>query len=150
MAISRKTYTFRNSTGQDATDLHIRWGVNAVEVIGVGGVAPDDPDADYTLEESGGQSDISDIDVNNGDTIKVRVRTPRRRAPARGGIRYVWTRNGKPLSRPQNLAALDDQPGEVEPALVAVELLDERLSNFADRLERVEIATDCRDKKDEA
>ena len=145
MAVSRKTCTFRNNTGRAVNDLHVRWGGNAVEVIGVDGVSPDDPKAGSTLEESGGQSDLSDIDVNAGESIKVRIRTPRRRAPPARGVRYVWTRNGAPLARPQTLASLEEAPDEAQPALVAVELLEKRLSELADRLELVELGKDCRE-----
>ena len=138
MTQSFKTYEFENRTGKDADDLHITWGVNAVEVIGVGGVSPADPDAEFTLEETGGRSTLSDIEVDAGDSIKIRIRCERQTAPPETGITYVWTDGGRPLNRPARLAAAPAEPREEDAATVVFHALDLRLAEVLPRLEALE------------
>ena len=138
MAKSYRTLEFTNKTGQAADDLHITWNAQGVEVIGVDGKSPDAADSEITLEESGGESDLSNINVGNNGTIKVRIRTNNRNAPPTAGkpIRFQWTKKGKAIGAADQLAALDDQGGTgAENA--ALRLLDTKVELIAAKLDQV-------------
>ncbi|MTI42754.1 hypothetical protein JM93_00957 [Roseibium hamelinense] len=132
MARSFKTYKFKNDSGTKANDLHIIWGITSVEIIGVDGIKPDDPKADYSLSETGGKSDIGEHEVAKGETVKVRVKTPHLVPPKR--VRYQWTFDGKAISKFATIA-FEDPDEDDTPEEVAVRRFEERMDVLSDRLE---------------
>ncbi|WP_428526191.1 hypothetical protein [Roseibium sp.] len=132
MARSFKNYEFTNDSGKKANDLHIIWGITSVEVIGVDGVKPDDPKADYSLSETGGKSDISEHEVEKNGTVKVRIKTPHLVPPKR--VKYQWTLDGKAISKLKTIAFEELDDGDT-PEEVAVRRFEERMDFLSDRLE---------------
>jgi hypothetical protein len=109
--VSYKTFKFRNNTSQDANDIHIEFDMQ-VEVKGVDGVSPSDPNAKYTLEGDGtGSIDISSIDKKKGDSIEVRIKGNGRNAPT---VRRVhWTKDGKNIGNATTVAMTFPVPEKV-------------------------------------
>ena len=89
------------SGGPDkVTDVHIKFS-GPVEVVGVDGVAPDDPAAAYTLEGDGtDEIDVSGIDVDNFGTVDVRVKSPSDGAPGIDRQQSAWTKGGRKVMPP--------------------------------------------------
>ena len=137
MAKSYRTLEFTNKTGQAADDLHITWNSQGVEVIGVDGKSPEAPDSETTVEESGGESDLSNINVGNNGTIKIRIRTNTRNAPPTKGkpVQFQWTQKGRRIGAPDQLAAVDEPGGGgAESENAALRLLDAKVELISAKL----------------
>jgi len=138
MAKSYKTFEFTNKSGKDANDIHITWGMNGVEVIGVDGVSPDAPDAEFTLEETGGSSNISDHDVDKDASVKVRVRTNNATAPPqkRKKIVYYWTLDGKRISKDAVLVSLEQEEAD-DGDEVAMRMFDRQMDELCEKVDKL-------------
>jgi hypothetical protein len=119
---SHKTFKVKNNSG-DANDLHLDFD-KEVDVQGVDGVAPTDPNAEYTLEGDGSSTlDLEDIDVASGKQLKIRVKA-RGNKPSINLARSYWTNNGNRLATDPALAqaTVPDVDGSGETALALRDL----------------------------
>ena len=106
----------------EANDITIVYDTQ-VEILGVDGVAPGDPTADYTLEGDGSRNiKISDIEKSNDETIEVRVKGSGRTAPS--VKQAFWTRDGQRIPRAlSQLAAAPIDTG-LDPVSVALDAVE--------------------------
>lgn len=139
MGRSYKTYEFTNKSGKDANDIHITWGMNGVEVIGVDGVSPAAPDADFTLEETGGISIISDHDVAKDGKLRVRVKSNSPKAPPqpKKKIVYFWTLDGARISKNAVLASLDEEEPKEEDDKAAIMMFDSQIDELCEKIDKL-------------
>ena len=122
----------------NANDLTIKTSAQ-VEVIGVDGVGPGDPKAEYTLEGDGtGDLKIRDIDKADGDTLKIRLKNAGR--PAARLTTVFWTRDGKAIPKSTELLTTVAIDAPEEAVLVVEEALGpvfKRLECLAVEVERL-------------
>lgn len=123
---SYKTHEFRYNKREggpdEANDITIVFSAQ-VEVVGVDGVAPADPKADYTLEGDGSKNiKITDIEKSNDETIKVRVKGSGRNAPT--VTRAFWTKDGQRIPRSLSQLALDPIDADLDPVTVALDTFE--------------------------
>jgi len=86
-------YEIKNDTGKKVNDLHLQ-PTEALDVIGVDGVAPDDPNAQYNVEASGSaEISITDLPIGAGGRCTVRLGTPSSAKLPK--LRAYWTIDGK-------------------------------------------------------
>src|SRR5258706_8422705 len=87
------------STGapNGANDLHLEFDQD-VDVKAVNGVAPDDPKADFTIENDGqGKIDLSDMTFPNPGKTTLRVKDAKNKKPKLKPGKSHWTINGEPV-----------------------------------------------------
>ncbi len=117
----------------NANDLTIKTNPQ-VEVIGVDGVAPGDPKAEYTLEGDGTRElKIRDIDKGDGETLKIRLKNAGR--PAARLTTVFWTKDGTPIPKSTEVltTVAIDAPEE------AVLVVEEALGPVFKRLESLSV-----------
>ncbi len=108
-----------------------------VQVISVDGVAPGDPEAEYTLEGDGtGDIKIRDIDKADGDTLKIRLKNAGR--PTATLTTVFWTKDGVRIPRAAEMLSTVAIDAPLEPVLV----VEESLKPVVDRLESLSVQMD--------
>jgi hypothetical protein len=108
-----------------------------VKIIGVDGVSPDDPKAEYDLDGDNSQNiKIRDIKKEDDEKIIIRVKGPGRGTP--NITKAYWTKDGKRIPKALSLLAADDIDAELDPVAIAldtVEPLREEIKNLSRCLE---------------
>ena len=141
---SYKTHEFRYNQPKggpnEANDITIVFNAQ-VEVVGVDGVAPDDPKADYTLEGDGSANiKISDIEKSNDETIKVRVKGSGRTAPT--VKQAFWTDDdGKRIPKALSQLAADSIDADLDPVAVALDTFEPLMLEIKNLSRCVELLT---------
>ena len=98
-AQSNTTVKIKHDGPRGTNDLHLQFDQD-VDVKGVNGVPPDDPNADYTIENDGkGGVDISDMDFEPSGETKLRLKGTKKGKPKLAPGKNFWTINGEKVGK---------------------------------------------------
>lgn len=137
---SYKNHEFRYNQPKggpkEANDITIIFS-GQVKIIGVDGIAPDDPKADYDLDGDNSKNiKIREIKKGNNEKIIIRVKGPGRGTP--GIAKAYWTKDGSRIPKALSLLVSDTIDSEIDPVAIAldtVEPLKEEIKNLSKCLE---------------
>lgn len=105
----------------NATDLHISATHASVEVLGIGGIDPDDADSPHGVGiDNQGAIDIDGIDVKPGDTLVLRLRHKRDNRPLQFKYRWTYAKDAPGNPNWQKLAMLFEETPDPDMAVASV------------------------------
>lgn len=117
--MAETSFRITNKTNATAYDIHLEFksdneGSNSkTKILGLDGVSPTSPDAHFSVdgEEYDNPKSITNIKVDNGKSIDIRVQNKGKNLPEIDAMKSYWTDNrGQPVNN-NNLS----ETGTIEP-----------------------------------